>query len=101
MTKADRIRKLYASGLAVKEIAEMVKCRPEYVRVAARQRADGKRSAADLRFVTTRSANADINEARRKGRAAYQAARAAGADRQAASCAYRSAWSAGMGLYRG
>ena len=41
MSKAARIRELYAHGLSTREIAERVGCRTEYVRTAARQRANG------------------------------------------------------------
>ena len=36
MTKADQIRYLYGKGYSVKEIASVVGCRAEYVRVCAR-----------------------------------------------------------------
>lgn len=39
MTKAARIMELYATGMADKDIAAQVGCHPDYVRVAARQRA--------------------------------------------------------------
>ena len=38
MSKAARIRELLAKGKAVREVAEVVGCSPEYVRVAGRQR---------------------------------------------------------------
>lgn len=40
-SKAARIRELYAQGLGTAEIAKVVGCKPEYVRVAGRQRKDG------------------------------------------------------------
>ena len=51
MTKADRIRSLYAAGMSVRDIADAVGCSTEYVRVSARQRKDGKASVADLNYV--------------------------------------------------
>lgn len=42
MTKADRIRSLYAEGrYTTGEIADLVGCLASYVRVCARQRVDG------------------------------------------------------------
>lgn len=50
-TKAARICRLYAMGIyTVKEIADIVGCRPEYVRVAARQRRGRGMSEIDLRY---------------------------------------------------
>ena len=40
-SKAGRIRDLYEVGLSVQEIAAVVECKEEYVRVCARQRKDG------------------------------------------------------------
>lgn len=45
MTKAARIRALYAEGHTVKMIAEVVGCRQEYVRVCAQQRVGGPSKA--------------------------------------------------------
>jgi hypothetical protein len=50
MTKADQIRDLYAKGYSVKEIAGVIGCREEYVRVCARQRANGQ-SKAELKWM--------------------------------------------------
>lgn len=47
MSKAARIRALYAEGKTTREIADEVGCRPEYVRVVARQRDASGRSAHD------------------------------------------------------
>lgn len=41
-SKAKLIRELYNYGLTTREIAERVRCRPEYVRIAPRQRVSGK-----------------------------------------------------------
>lgn len=102
MKKAERIRNLYADGLlTVNEIAALVGCSPEYVRVAARQRAGGRPSKAQLAFEARRSVGRDIEEARRMGRVAYQAARGAGASRIKASHAYQTAWRVAMGLLNG
>jgi hypothetical protein len=38
VAKAQRIRELYKAGKSIREIAEIVGCLPEYVRVVARQR---------------------------------------------------------------
>jgi hypothetical protein len=52
VTKSERIRRLYADGfLTVAEIANLVGCLPEYVRVVARQRKDGSVSASDRRYL--------------------------------------------------
>jgi uncharacterized protein YjcR len=50
MSKAARIRELYAQGFSVREIADKVGCSPEYVRIAARQRAGGSHSEGDKRW---------------------------------------------------
>lgn len=52
MTKAARILELYAKGLTTREIADRVGCKPEYVRVVARQRKDGP-SRADKRYAAS------------------------------------------------
>mgnify|MGYP001224228662 CR=1 FL=1 len=50
-TKSSRIMRLYGEGAyTVKEIAEIVGCRPEYVRVVARQRKGSGQSDADRRY---------------------------------------------------
>lgn len=49
-TKADQIRRLYARGLSPQEIAKRVGCHDAYVRVVARQRANGK-SVADRAYL--------------------------------------------------
>jgi uncharacterized protein YjcR len=49
MSKAARIRELYAQGYETREIADLVGCSPEYVRVAGRQRRDGK-SVAQIAY---------------------------------------------------
>ena len=50
MTKADRIRKLAAEGKSDAEIAEIVGCERSYVRTAARQRRDGRKSVGDQNY---------------------------------------------------
>ena len=52
MSKASRIRELYAQGLGTAEIARSVGCNPAYVRVAGRQRKDGTDSPADTKWRT-------------------------------------------------
>jgi len=49
MTKKERIRALYEMGIPPKVIAETVGCHRDYVRVAARQRANGP-SASDVKY---------------------------------------------------
>lgn len=60
MSKAARIRALYAEGKTTAEIARVVfktgnpsKSNLAYVRTAGRQRHDGSASAADLRYRST------------------------------------------------
>ena len=51
MSKAERIRKLYAQGLGSAEIAALVGCSQEYCRVAGRQRnVPGGKSVADAKY---------------------------------------------------
>jgi hypothetical protein len=79
MTKAERIRKLYADGfLSVKEIAALVGCRPEYVRVSARQRAGGRRSTSDQNYEAAGYEKGNREAARAARRAAYRALRESG-----------------------
>lgn len=53
-SKAARIRALYAQGVSTREIADQVDCRPEYVRVVARQRVlPGSVSVSDLAYRKT------------------------------------------------
>jgi hypothetical protein len=54
VSKAARIRELYALGIPNRDIAAQVGCSMEYVRVAARQRVlAGGRSEADQRYYGT------------------------------------------------
>lgn len=53
MTKAARILDLYAKGLSTREIGEVVGCRPEYVRVVARQRMGTSASEIDKRYLSS------------------------------------------------
>lgn len=46
MTKAEQIRQLYDGVRSTREIAEIVGCRLEYVRVVARQRVPGGHDAS-------------------------------------------------------
>jgi uncharacterized protein YjcR len=72
MSKAAQIRKLYAQGKGTSEIAELVGCSPEYVRVAGRQRRDGKSlaqmayEAANPDYVKRRNGWWQATPARRK-----------------------------------
>lgn len=50
-TKSAEILDLYAQGFSIKEIALRVGCRPEYVRVVARQRRGSGMSDIDRRYV--------------------------------------------------
>lgn len=50
MSKAQKIRELYAKGLTTAQIAKRVGCLDSYVRVCARQRVDGKPSEHDRNF---------------------------------------------------
>lgn len=64
MSKKERILRLYDGQRSTREIAKLVGCLPEYVRVVARQRKGGSYSVADLNYRTRASA---------RQRAAYQA----------------------------
>ena len=75
MTKAQRIRELYKTGqYTTVQIADVVGCRPEYVRVVARQRpASGGMSETERRW---RLANAErYAEWRREYAREYQRSR--------------------------
>jgi len=86
MTKADRIRTLYAAGKDSKEIAELVGCHPDYVRVAARQRVGGKSRPCD-----TLHARAESEFKKKYGD--YEAARKAGREASAKGLSYHAAYS--------
>lgn len=86
MTKADRIRKLYATGkYTTRQIADIVGCGVPYVRTAARQRVDGHESKSDLAYrPIKRRQRAEImdagdrKQAARAKREAYGRARESG-----------------------
>ena len=65
MTKSDRIRYLMAKGYATRVIAEIVGCRPEYVRTAGRQRKNGP-SKADRTYLLKRYKSKTLKEAWQK-----------------------------------
>lgn len=50
-TKSAKIMRLYEQGLSTREIAEKVDCKPEYVRVVARQRKGRGQSEIDKRYI--------------------------------------------------
>ena len=76
MSKASEIRALDAAGKSVAEIAEIVGCRREYVRVAARQRKYGC-SRADMKFAPKKAAKDKLFRSLGDRSAAVQAARRA------------------------
>jgi hypothetical protein len=87
MTKADQILSLYDGKRSTKEIAEIVGCLPEYVRVAARQR-KGRPSKSDRTYLSKIAQNADhraasdrysliYRESRDRGRSKYESHRVA------------------------
>jgi hypothetical protein len=82
VTKAERIREMGKLGWSTREIADVIGCRPEYVRVALRQRLDGKRSKHDIAYAIKKYGSLQAYAAER-----YQAAK----ERQAAY--YRHRWS--------
>lgn len=53
MTKAQQILELYDGTRTTNEIAGIVGCRPDYVRVVARQRKGGGQSDIDRRYLQT------------------------------------------------
>jgi hypothetical protein len=82
VTKAERIREMGKLGWSTREIADVIGCRPEYVRVALRQRADGKRSKHDIAYAIKKYGSLQAYAAER-----YRAAK----EKQAAY--YRRRWS--------
>ena len=73
-TKAAEIMLLYAKGLSTKQIGELVGCRPEYVRVVARQRKGRGVSENDKRYLASPRGQEYVRrelEKRRPGRNAY------------------------------
>lgn len=106
MTKASKIRSLYYAGLSIKDIAAEVGCRPEYVRVVARQRMGGGVSHVDRRYERS-SLGRETRKAAKKriwdagncvaaaevGRKAYKAALETGLDRTEARRKYNRAYS--------
>lgn len=51
MTKKARILELLAKGHTTREVADIVGCRPEYVRVAGRQRGASGLGPADIKYM--------------------------------------------------
>lgn len=51
MTKAEKIRKLNDGKRTISQIAAVMGCLPEYVRVVLRQRVSGSMSEADNRYI--------------------------------------------------
>ena len=112
MTKSAQIKQLYDGVRTTREIADIVGCRPEYVRVVARQRQGNGISEIDKRYMSSplgqhaiskryprkrayiralrrilaRTGNAAL--AKTEGRKAYALARATGATRQEAKDRY-------------
>ncbi len=98
MSKASEIRALDAAGKSVAEIAEIVGCSREYVRVAARQRKDGC-SRADMKFAPKKAARdklcrslGDRSAAVQAARRAYRKARESGDTSDRANSKYGSAY---------
>lgn len=94
-TKSSRIMRLYGKGAyTVKEIAEIVGCRPEYVRVVARQRKGSGQSDADRRYEASdlgRQSRKRRKERKREAIKAYQRTFYRTRDRGKARAAYREA----------
>ena len=81
MTKADHIRQLYDGTRTTVEIAALVGCLPEYVRVVARQRIIGGMSKTDLVYTERLRKYGDRDAAQKVWRSVYRRARKAGASR--------------------
>lgn len=71
MTKAQRIRELYAKGYTPPEIAKIVGCLDSYARVCARQRVGGSQCSADVKYSRAVYEKGDREKARKASRAAY------------------------------
>ena len=64
MTKAERIRALYEIGeYTTREIADVIGCRTEYVRVVARQRKGGSFSEHDAAYLMKKYGGNTIHDA--------------------------------------
>lgn len=72
-TKAAKIMALYKKGLSTTEIAAKVGCRPEYVRVVARQRKGTGKSQIDRKYASTEKGRAAYQRMRDRTRRAYHA----------------------------
>lgn len=73
-SKASQIRELYDGVRSTAEIAEIVGCLPEYVRIVARQRKSGGVSDIDRRYKTSEK-GAKVEAQLKVGRRARQRAR--------------------------
>lgn len=91
-SKAARIMKLYARGYSTREIGQMVGCRPEYVRVVARQRKGNGQSRSDNAYLSRIRKSGNRDAARMDGRIAYDAARQSGASIKRATAMYTIAY---------
>lgn len=68
MTKSQQIMALYDGKRTTREIADLVGCKPEYVRVVARQRKGGGLSEIDHRYRETERGRAAIGRSNLKRR---------------------------------
>lgn len=91
MSKSSMIRELYEQGKPVAEIASIVGCKPEYVRVVVRQR-NGGQSKSDRARNQRIYALGDRDAARLVSREAYRVERAAGASHRSAQASRAKAW---------
>lgn len=95
MSKAQRIRALYAQGKSTREIADEIGCADSYVRVCARQRVPGGNDPEEnrrRRLLALADKYGDREAARRAGTAAYRAKLAAGFSSQQACNAHGGAY---------
>jgi hypothetical protein len=98
MTRSQQILTLYDGTRTTREIADIVGCRIEYVRVVARQRAGRSYSEIDERYKASSRGRATLDKAtaranarnKLKRRAYYKVLYDTG-DREAARAAFRAA----------
>ncbi len=97
MTKAAEILSLYDGARSTREIAKIVGCLPEYVRVVARQRRGAGVSEIDVRYRTSplgRQMMKRVNDGNKPARRAYFSSIHRTGDHAEAASAAREAYAA-------
>ena len=99
MSKSALIMSLYDGKRTTRQIADIVGCAPEYVRVVARQRKGGSYSETDRRYLASKrgqAARKRQNDLYKPARLAWQRALYATADKDRRSLVWRKTYKAAL-----